>query len=218
MLLCLREYTTVKIKPMLMRLEGALNSSGLAQEIILLPGANSISKNSEQIDEAINLVVAYNGSAKSNTALDLTLWIAHQTRLVTQKLVTVNVVHVIETNELSQNLHSDKFVNFKNSYKSKTSPQLLQQTLCTNNATSTLIKPTSQAILQQAQYLAAEWSDSLELHLQFGSLSQILLDLIEKKTAVLLFVGCDSVNHSLIQQLGENFPCPVLGVPQLLNQ
>ncbi|HEY9693695.1 MAG TPA: hypothetical protein V6D15_15935 [Oculatellaceae cyanobacterium] len=208
----------MKIKPMLMRLEGALNCSGLTQEMVLLPGASAIS-NDEQVGEAINLVVGYNGSAKSNTALDLTLWIAHQTRLVTQKAVTVHVVYVVETSQINQPFDSgDLLINLRNLPNFETyAPLLRQPEFQKSNATLELIKPTASSVLQQAQYLADEWKDCLELHLQFGSISHALFNLVTQKAAVLLFVGCNSINHPLIQQLEKDCPCPVLGVPQVLN-
>ncbi|EKQ67294.1 hypothetical protein OsccyDRAFT_4301 [Leptolyngbyaceae cyanobacterium JSC-12] len=78
---------------MLARLEHALNYPELAKQMVLQPKAPSMSQPSP---EEINLVVGYNGSTHSQTALDLTLWIAHQTRLATQRSVTVQVVYVVE--------------------------------------------------------------------------------------------------------------------------
>lgn len=78
---------------MLVRLEHALNCPDLAKQMLLLPKA----PHRVVASEAINLVVGYNGSAKSQTALDLTLWIAYQTRLVTRLMVTVQVVYVVDS-------------------------------------------------------------------------------------------------------------------------
>jgi len=77
---------------MLVRLENALNCPDLAKQMMLVPKASDA-----VVSKMINLVVAYNGSARSQTALDLTLWIAHQTRLVTRQAVTVQVVYVVDT-------------------------------------------------------------------------------------------------------------------------
>nr|WP_315871032.1 universal stress protein [Trichocoleus desertorum] len=107
--------------PMLVRLQGALGSTDLIDQILLLPQrpkgdrssgklhlpgrtrraakrhvqANHASEVASGADAEINLVVGYNSSPKSQTALDLTLWIAHQTRLATRRQVTVQVVYVI---------------------------------------------------------------------------------------------------------------------------
>uniref|UniRef100_A0A832H1C9 Universal stress protein n=1 Tax=Oscillatoriales cyanobacterium SpSt-402 TaxID=2282168 RepID=A0A832H1C9_9CYAN len=78
---------------MLTRLEHALNSPGLAKQMVLRSKEPSVF---QPPADDINLVVGYNGSTHSQTALDLTLWIAHQTRLATQKMVTVQVIYVVE--------------------------------------------------------------------------------------------------------------------------
>jgi hypothetical protein len=76
---------------MLVRLEHALNYPDLAKQMMLVPKATNVA-----VAGQINLMIAYNGSARSQTALDLTLWIAHQTRLVTPHPVTVQVVYVVD--------------------------------------------------------------------------------------------------------------------------
>ncbi|NJP08204.1 MAG: universal stress protein [Leptolyngbyaceae cyanobacterium RU_5_1] len=83
---------------MLTRLENALGSSALTKQMVLL--SKSRSPYSTSSSENISLVVGYNGSPCSQTALDLTLWIAHQTRLATRKSVTVQVVYVIDLTEV----------------------------------------------------------------------------------------------------------------------
>jgi len=61
--------------------------------MVLLPPASSSSDWAEST-KSVNLVVGYNSSPSSQMALDITMWIAHQTRLATQKQVTVQVVYV----------------------------------------------------------------------------------------------------------------------------
>ncbi len=78
---------------MLARLEQTLNVPHLAKQMMLIPTYGTASAPSLK---EINLVVGYNGSPHSQIALDLTLWIAHQTRLATRKSVTVQVVYVID--------------------------------------------------------------------------------------------------------------------------
>jgi nucleotide-binding universal stress UspA family protein len=78
---------------MLARLEQALGCADLTKQMVLIPGQSSVRKDPP---EAINLVVGYNDSPHSHTALDLTLWIAHQTRLATRRTVRVQVVYVVD--------------------------------------------------------------------------------------------------------------------------
>lgn len=84
----------MEILPMLARLEHVLDCDDLAKQMLLLPKAPSATSIPSK---EINLVVGYNGSATSQTALDLTLCIAYQTRLATQKSVTVHVVYVVDS-------------------------------------------------------------------------------------------------------------------------
>lgn len=82
----------MNILSMLARLEGTLGCSALTKQLILRPQSH-LSPFSAHRD--INLVVGYNDSPRSQSALDLTLWIAYQTRLATSKQVTVQVVYVV---------------------------------------------------------------------------------------------------------------------------
>jgi nucleotide-binding universal stress UspA family protein len=82
---------------MLVRLEHALNCPDLAKQMMLVPKASALPCSRET-----NLVVGYNGSTRSQTALDLTLWIAHQTRLVSRRSVTVHVVYVVDEQDASR--------------------------------------------------------------------------------------------------------------------
>jgi len=89
---------------MLVRLEHALDCPDLAKQMLLVPRKAKSSRGDSSpaliaSNQDVNLVVGYNGSARSQTALDLILWIAHQTRLTTQRVVTVQVVYVIDSED-----------------------------------------------------------------------------------------------------------------------
>lgn len=82
----------MNIKSMLLRLQAALGQDNLSDQMLLYPGTQT-GKSSEDTG---NFVIGYNGSPNSQTALDFILWMAHQTRLATQKQVIVHVVYVID--------------------------------------------------------------------------------------------------------------------------
>jgi len=220
---------------MLLRLQGASDCHGLSEEMVLLPGSSSTPVDWTQFEQAINLVVGYNGSPKSHAALDLTLWIAHQTRLATRKQVIVQVVYVVDNSQSS--CSPDRF-GLSTIRPSQLSYQELKESLqtgtrpsgpalaCQPSATG-LLMPTAEAsllqsdpfeqadrILWQARCLADEWRGSLKAHLRFGLVATELKKIAEVETAALLSLGCYSAADPVVQQLGPNFPCPVLGIPR----
>jgi hypothetical protein len=69
---------------------------------------------SEDGQPPINFVVGYNSSPNSHAALDLTLWMAHQTRLVTRQPVVVQVVYVLQPEQLDQVGTSPRTIPFSN--------------------------------------------------------------------------------------------------------
>jgi hypothetical protein len=232
---------------MLVRLESSMERNDLIEEMLLLPDHASAVNKLDRSTKPINLIVGYNASPKSQTALDLTMWIAHQTRLVTQNQVTVQVVYVLEEN-LSphySNLLETGALNRESGYllTSKSSKESTYKKV----ATSVLAKQKYQKIaitkhnksgkqrrqkltfsnfelleqadriLWQARSLAEEWRGSFKAHLRFGDVATQLREVIQSEAATLLFLGCNSVNHPLVQQLGCNLPCSVLGIPTKLS-
>ena len=242
----------MNIKPMLVRLEGAMDRNDLIEQMVLLPEPASAAAKWSNSTKSVNLVVGYNASPSSQTALDLTMWIAHQTRLVTQKQVTVQVVYVVDENHknvdenhknkysgglktaaasdsskhhLSSELLNTSLKKSKLSVLTETQPQALA-TSSKKSVKSRRPKATSgqadsfeqaDRILWQARCLAEEWRGSFKAHLRFGDVASELREVVESEAATLLFLGCNSVSHPIIQQLGTHFPCSVLGIPTGLN-
>lgn len=226
----------MNIKLMLTRLQSAMGREDLIEKMVLLSPDLSISNQNQ--NKSVNLVVGYNSSPSSQTALDLTLWIAHQTRLATQKQVTVQVVYVLDENQttnLDSCLNADSndqlifqlplpklymsagVVPVVTQSKQKVIPAC-QQMMLVNHSYFRAVSHHTQfeqadRILWQARSLAEEWRGSFKAHLRFGDVAEELRKVVEVESATLLFLGCNSVNHPIVQKLNTNFPCSVLGIP-----
>ncbi|MCW6052714.1 universal stress protein [Lyngbya sp. CCAP 1446/10] len=234
---------------MLARFESALGYQNLAEEMVLLPEPKvPISKNSKSTKsaKAINFIVGYNSSPKSQTALDITLWIAHQTRLVTTKEVTVQVVYVLDE---APNSYGEDTCNFAsgNLWAAKPQQSDLEEISALKCAAPAIALPPAEIqsvsqrttwidppylraifgqdneyevadkLLWQARCLAEEWRGLFKAHLRIGRVATELKNVVELESANLLFLGCNSGNHPLVRQLGKNFPCCVLGIPAALS-
>ena len=239
----------MNLKTMLARFESALGYQNLAEEMVLLPEPQvQRSKKSKATKQAktINFIVGYNSSPKSQIALDLTLCIAHQTRLVTTKEVTVQVVYVIDEAPKSYGENTCK-VAVGNALAAKPNVLDLEEAFALNCAAPALALPTTEIssvsqrntwidphyfqavfgqnneyeiadkVLWQARCLAEEWRGLFKAHLRIGRVATELRNVVELESATLLFLGCDSSNHSLVRELGNNFPCSVLGIPSALS-
>ena len=236
----------MKIKPMLARLESAMGRHDLVEQMVLLPEPASSHSDSEKSSaKPINLVVGYNSSPRSQTALDLTLWIAHQTRLVSRKKVTVQVVYVVDKKTRTQGLDIFSLPDAGSSSKSQI-PSELSKAPTFNCASAVLTQPEPKAlaanarmtsvdrrnyktmfspgnqfeqadkILWQARCLAEEWRGSFTAHLRFECVAEELRKVVESEAGDVLFLGCHSADHPIIKKLGAKFPCSVLGIPSVL--
>jgi len=227
----------VNILSMLVRLQSTLGRSDLVNQMVLLPQAQSPQTSSEQ---DINLVVGYSGSPRSQAALDLTLWIAHQTRLATRKQVTVQVVYVVDnrsshprsrvaaTTDPTQRWarpHDQPTlldVALHDRVRPRTAlaelPDLVEVASPSLEMGMADVFEHADRILWQARCLADEWRGSLKTHLRFGSVDEELTSVVQAESASLLILGCESAKHPLVQQLGKTFLCPVLGIPSALDE
>lgn len=213
-----------------MRLQDAIGSQEIIKQMVLLPEAATPAVE-DKSTRSVNLIVGYNSSPSSHTALDIALLIAHQTRLATQKQVTVHVVYVLDETQSSWVTNVCHLTDINSpSYHQLSLPEAL----AVNCATSVLTQPKNaiaaipgltsldmleqaDRILWQARCLAEEWKGTFVAHLRFGKLSTELHNVVESEAADLLLLGCSSSDHPVVQQLGANFPCPVLGIPTLVT-
>ena len=217
----------MNILSMLARLQDALGCTDLTKQMVLVPAPSTELRSPKEI----NLLVGYNGSPRSQTALDLTLWIAHRTRLATGKQVTVQVIYVLDTENACQPLSSlpchltattddDQMLypsTIGNGYRhvetghrsnSAVAELPLRSTSCQLNQFDQ-----ADLILWQARHMADEWRGSLKTHLRFGAVATELRRVAQAESAELLLLGCDSATHPLVAQLASAFPCAVLGIP-----
>lgn len=223
----------MNIKSMLMRLQSSLGRDDLCDRIVLLPQPIKTVNTADESSNSLTLVVGYNGSPKSHAALDVSLLIAHQTRLATSKQVTVQVVYVIEQNQsnerpgvFSQSSNDVMSLEFLSTSASKYGPPVLTQTKLKTSIDSCSLKENSSEyhsfekadrILWQARCLVEEWKDAFAAHIRFGSVATELRKVVELKSADILLLGCKSSDEPIVQKLGWNFPCAVLGIPDTVD-
>lgn len=233
----------MNIKPMLVRFQSAVGRDDLVEQMILLPGRRSSVSPTTKLDDSLTFVVGYNGSPNSHTALDITLLMAHQTRLATNKEVAVKIAYVID--DRGNNKSKDFPKNYTiagNSWEFSTNSALksvttelgnkakMQALATSDRQISTKTRPVKTAssqnsiferadqILWQARYLVEEWGDAFIAHLRIGFLAEELTKVVTSEAADLLFLGCHSAKHSLVQKLGNKFSCPVLGIPDSITE
>jgi nucleotide-binding universal stress UspA family protein len=215
------------VQTMLLRLQNAIGQDSLGTQMLLQPGLEAF-RIAPKNSNTMNLVIGYNGSSKSQTALDFALWMAHQTRLATNKQVIVHVVYVLEeTSTLSlASPPAPAIASVSSQLPQTQSSNRAMSAVCNRQRpanTVTITRPEvnyslsrleqADRLLWQARSLAEEWRGSLEAHLGCGDIATELRRVVELQQADLLILGCSSAKHPLIKQLTARFPCPVLGIP-----
>ena len=220
---------------MLARLQMTLDRTDLTERLILSePRTHSFQSAALQIptlqsiglsvEQGYTIVVGYSGSLRSQAALDLTLCLAHQTRLATGKSVTVQVVYVVEE-EAEAPLYAPaalvSAVSEPVGRRNRTRTSVLAMPVSRKTVTQEAHDRASQfeqadRILWQARCLADEWRGSLKTHLRFGSVAEQLAQVVEAENASLLILGCESCQLPLIHQIvRQNLSCTVLGIPPI---
>jgi len=204
---------------MLARLQNSLGRDDLIEQMVLLPEPKkSFSPGSAGLG-SVNLIVGYSASPKSHTALDIAFWIAHQTRLATNAVVKVHAVYVEVNKSQNQYLHVFDFEHNQQQRSPHPLSYHISQPMTSTLRENSAYTATKQGdkILEQARNLAEEWESSFESHLCFGRIGSELRKIVELSAAGILFLGCRSVHHPLIQTLGDRFPCAVLGIPHCID-
>ena len=225
----------MNISSMLARLQMTLDRTDLTERLILSePRTHSLQSAALQIptlqstglsvEQGYTLVVGYSGSLRSQAALDLTLCLAHQTRLATGKPVTVQVVYVVEE-EAEAPLYAPAAlvpaISEPVGRRNRTRTSVLAMPVSRKTVTQEAHDRASQfeqadRILWQARCLADEWRGSLKTHLRFGSVAEQLAQVVEAENASLLILGCESCRLPLIHQIvRQNLSCTVLGIPPI---
>ena len=227
----------MNIKPILVRLQNAVGRNDLTEQMVLHSVPTSPFSQQGQSEKSVNLIVGYNSSPRSHTALDICLLIAHQTRLATQAQVTVQIVYVLEDNykpncEEILSIHDVSTGNTSTYQMPFYFPEnVLSTSLSTGvlNQTELQPKPTfgrmksieqvteAECILRQAMCLAQEWKSSFKAHLRFGNVARELTKVVESEAGSLLVIGCNSIDHPLVQKLRSRISCPVLGIPSCVE-
>lgn len=215
---------------MLVRVQTMLDQPDILQRIVLLR-----QQPWHLIDDLceINLVVGYSSSARSQAALDLTLWMAYQSRLAASKPVTVQVVYVMEEDPPgpmgsvvpvgSSTLATPKQSANQSAANSASGQVSIAERTGSLSLTSSMMSRTEQfehadRVLWQARCLADQWRGALKTHLRFGNLAEELRHVAHAENASLLVLGCESAQHPLVRRLGLRFPCPILGIPTALHE
>jgi hypothetical protein len=216
-----REVKAVKVKPLLARLQSAIGRYDLIEQMVLLPDTQKCASEKDSQTKSLTLMVGYDASPNSHTALDIAFCIAHQTHLATNIQVNVQAVYVIEEQSIS---YSHYNLNLPQKQLALEYPDCEQQQ--SNTLVLTKPKPDlmsnswpdkADKILWQAKSLGHEWQSYFKSHLRFGNLATELKKVVELEAADVLVLGCQSINHPLIDRLDPNFPCAVLGIPSCLD-
>ncbi len=199
----------MNVLSMLARLQATLDRSDLVGKMLLIP-----SRSLELSPlTAVNLVVGYSGSLKSQAALDLTLWIAHQTKIATSQQVTVQMVYVSEELVTVSPVRSSRSSRGRTSVLAMPQPSIRQEVLEKSRQFEQ-----ADRILWQARCLAEEWRGALKTHLRFGQVGEQLIEVACQEEASLLILGCESAHVSLVRQLanqGKALPFSVIGIPPM---
>lgn len=213
----------MNIKTVLARLHSTLDLEARIDQLLLLPKLIESNSPGAANSPATALIVGYDGSANSQAALDLAFCVAHQMQVATQQQVMIHVVYVVDC---AVSVKPAQPRRTKRAAKVKSKTRRLQTKSGATPAISCGTAILSHAedndrnleeidrVLWQARCLAEEWRGSFTTHLRFGNLAAELETFATEENAALLFLGCHSASHPLVQQLKGKVACSVIGIPQ----
>ncbi|WAL59519.1 universal stress protein [Thermocoleostomius sinensis] len=210
----------MNVKTALARLHSTLDLDDRMDQLLLLPRLTQPTSPTTDLPSA-SVVVGYDGSPRSQVALDLAFCVAHQMQLATRQQAMIHVVYVIDCLTASKASHKRRVTkrsadSARLGGKSKPSPVT---TADRGSAALPHCQSTGRSleeidrVLWQARCLAEEWRGSFTTHLRFGDLATELEAFVVEERAALLFLGCYSASHPLVQKLKFTLPCPVVGIP-----
>jgi nucleotide-binding universal stress UspA family protein len=225
----------MNIKATLARLSSSLPEGCSVRDLLLLCAPEHATEVCTEVKDVINIVVGYNGSQKSQAALDLTLLMAYQTRLATRKRVVVQAVYVLEgmyplqkqslptstiSTAVSLSLREQRAMEQSAALASTATvlerrSQSRRSTVNCVDVRAAQIQHFEEAdqVLWHARNFATEWRGSLNTHLRFGSPAIELSQVAEQEQAHLMIIGCRSAEHPLVEQLKAHYRCPIVGIP-----
>jgi hypothetical protein len=214
----------MNVKTVLARLQSTLDLDDRMDKLLLLPRLTDPTTTPTRLPSAA-LAVGYDGSVNSQAALDLAFCVAHQMQLATQQQVMIHVVYITAhaPAKASQIQRVAKRVK-PNVYRLQSQPK---QAANTRSGKSLPLNPSPNLsteqnehsldeidrVLWQARCLAEEWRGSFTAHLRFGELASELESFVKEEQVALLFLGCHSATHPLVQALKDSLPCSIVGIP-----
>jgi nucleotide-binding universal stress UspA family protein len=209
----------MNVKTALARLHSTLDLDDRMDQLLLLPRLTQPTNPTTDLPSA-SVAVGYDGSARSQVALDLAFCVAHQMQLATRQQAMIHVVYVIDCMSVAKASHKRRVKRGSDAARLGGKSKSSQATTADRGSASLPQCQTGDRsleeidrVLWQARCLAEEWRGSFTTHLRFGDLATELESFVAEEKAALLFLGCYSASHPLVQKLKFTLPCPVVGIP-----
>jgi hypothetical protein len=209
----------MNVKTALARLHSTLDLDDRMDQLLLLPRLTQPTGMTSDLPSP-SVAVGYDGSPRSQVALDLAFCVAHQMQLATRQQVMIHVVYVIGCMTASKASRRRRVTKRGQVDSARMSTKAKHKATAEHGSAALPQCQTDDRnleeidrVLWQARCLAEEWRGSFTTHLRFGDLATELEAFVTEEKVALLFLGCYSANHPLVQKLKFTLPCPVMGIP-----